>query len=410
MIHVIIGAPCSGKSTYVREHKKDGDVTIDFDKMAQAFGSTEPHSAPEDIKSVTFKARDAAIAEVCERKCEAWIIHTKPTAKQREMYDAADAEYIEMDTDIDTCLERCAADERPPGTEDVIRDYFGAPKGAFFMPKKGGRAMNIKTKTYELKAENGSISGYAATWIKEPDSYGDVIAKGAFAECLEQIKESGKVLPLLFNHNADDLDKYIGKVTTLEEDDHGLKFEAVFDDTPTAQRARELAIDGRLAKFSFAYDVLDQGTVKLEDGREANELRKLNIHEVSLVMYPANPDTSVIEAKGANQIVFEITEEQKKEMAEALMEKLGRRNSAKDEGDLEKIADLAQQIVDVVSGLMAVEQGPQDDTDDDNAEDQDTGEDQDNDEEQDADNAKDQGDIERLIKEADELLTKGAKA
>lgn len=291
--------------------------------------------------------------------------------------------------------------------------------------------MNIKTKTYELKAENGTISGYAATWIREPDSYGDVIAKGAFAECLEQIKESGKVLPLLFNHESSDLDKYIGTITSLEEDDHGLKFEAIFDDTPTAQRARELAVDGRLAKFSFAYDVLAAGTVTLEDGREANELRKLNIHEVSLVMYPANPDTSVIEAKTSEEMPItpaivrydeagmsflpgvtkghgqqavlnlELSDEQKenllKEVKDALLQKLGRRNSAKDEGDLEKIADLAKQIVEVVSGLMADEQEPQDDTDDDNAEDQDT------------DNAKDQGDIERLIKEADELLTKGAK-
>ena len=292
--------------------------------------------------------------------------------------------------------------------------------------------MNIKTKTYELKAENGTISGYAATWIREPDSYGDVIAKGAFAESLQQIKDSGKVLPLLFNHDADDLDKFIGTIVSLEEDDHGLKFEAAFDDTETAQRARKLAVDGRLAKFSFAYDVLDQGTVTLEDGREANELRKLNIHEVSLVMYPANPDTSVIAAKTSNMehttpaivkygeegtvfsttkyekaqgqqavLNLELSDEQKenllKDVKEALLEKLGRRNSAKDEGDLEKIADLAKQIVEVVSGLMADEQEPQDDTDDDNAEDQDT------------DNAKDQGDIERLIKEADELLTKGAK-
>ena len=184
--------------------------------------------------------------------------------------------------------------------------------------------MDIKTKTFDVKADNGTITGYASTWIREPDSYGDIVARGAFAESIEQIKAEGKVLPLLFNHDGDDLSKYIGTVVNLEEDDHGLKFDATFDATPEAQRARELTMDGRLAKFSFAYDVLDQAEVTLEDGRKANELRKLNIHEVSLVLYPANPDTSVVSVKS------------------------GRRNSAKD-------ADVIKQIISLAQSLLADE-------------------------------------------------------
>ena len=189
--------------------------------------------------------------------------------------------------------------------------------------------MNIKTKTFELKADNGMITGYASTWTREPDSYGDIVAKGAFADCIENLKAEGKVLPLLFNHSSDDIDAYIGTVTNLEEDDHGLKFDAVFDDTKEAQRARELAATGRLVKFSFAYDILDQGEVVLEDGRKANELRKLNIHEVSLVLYPANPDTSVVSVKS------------------------GRRNSAKDEDKIRQAIALLQ---DVLGELDDIEQ------------------------------------------------------
>ena len=186
--------------------------------------------------------------------------------------------------------------------------------------------MNIKTKTFDIKADNGMITGYASTWTREPDSYGDIVAKGAFADCIENLKAEGKVLPLLFNH---DIDAYIGTVTNLEEDDHGLKFDAVFDDTKEAQRARELAATGRLVKFSFAYDILDQGEVVLEDGRKANELRKLNIHEVSLVLYPANPDTSVVSVKS------------------------GRRNSAKDEDKIRQAIALLQ---DVLGELDDIEQ------------------------------------------------------
>ena len=178
----------------------------------------------------------------------------------------------------------------------------------------------IKTKTFEIK-DTGTISGYASTWIREPDSYGDIVAKGAFADSIEQIKSTGKVLPLLWGHQSEDLKSYIGSVVNLEEDDHGLKFDATFDDTEEAQRARQLASDGRLCKFSFAYDVLDEGEVELEDGRKANELRRLNIHEVSLVMYPANPDTSVIEVKS------------------------GRRNSAKD-------ADAIREAITLLQGVL----------------------------------------------------------
>ena len=181
--------------------------------------------------------------------------------------------------------------------------------------------MNTKTITIDVKADSGSITGYASTWTREPDSYGDVVAKGAFAEHIAQIKEEGRVLPFLFNHNSSDLKSYIGTVVDLEEDDHGLKFTAVFDDTEEGQRARSLAADGRLCKFSFAYDVLDAGEVELEDGRKANELRKLNIHEVSLVLYPANPDTSVVSVKA------------------------GRRNRKSDEEIIKQIISLANQLL-----------------------------------------------------------------
>ena len=160
--------------------------------------------------------------------------------------------------------------------------------------------MNYKTKIIKAKADqdnNGSISGYAATWTREPDSYGDVIVKGAFEESLKKIKAEGKVIPFLWDHDSQDLDSFIGVVTELKEDNHGLYFEAVFDSTPKAQRARDLAKDGRLAKFSFAYDIIERKDVRLPDGRLVNELRELNIHEVSLVMYPANPDTSVVGVK-----------------------------------------------------------------------------------------------------------------
>ena len=231
---------------------------------------------------------------------------------------------------------------------------------------------NIRTKTAEgaPSADGGSITGYASTWTREPDFYGDVVAKGAFSASIERIEAEGRTLPLLWNHDADDLKSYIGTVTGLAEDDHGLLFTATFDSTPEAQRARELAMDGRLCKFSFAYDVIDQMEVELEDGRKANELRQLDVHEVSLVMYPANPDTSVVEVKGAEDgaqkavgtayidlvpRVKGLDEQQFADFTSAIAEavhrgvevglKAGRRNSKADEDAIRQAIALLQSVL-----------------------------------------------------------------
>ena len=355
MIHVICGPPCSGKSTYVREHAQDGDVLVDYDAIAQALGQKESHKAriaATDQNIAAFIARRAVIEWACEHsdEVESWVIHTEPTSEQMDAYAACSSEIVTLGTDMETCLARCEADGRPPGTQEAIREWFAnreqAPKGAFLMPAKGG-AMETKTKTVDIEKanttmeadDNGSITGYAATWTREPDSYGDVIAKGAFAESIAAIDESGKSIPLLWNHNSNDLGAYIGTVSALTEDDHGLLFTASFDSTDEAQRARELASDGRLCKFSFAYDVLDQMEVELEEGRKANELRKLDIHEVSLVMYPANRDTSVVEVKSAPEPE----------------EKAGRRNSKADEYALRSALEHIAALETIVNGLIGDE-------------------------------------------------------
>lgn len=234
--------------------------------------------------------------------------------------------------------------------------------------------MKRKTKSTEAKAENGSIKGYAATFIREPDSYGDIIAPGAFSECIKQLEAEGKSLPFLWNHDSYDLKSFIGTVTSLKEDEHGLAFEATFDDTPEAQRARELAMDGRLCKFSFAYDVLEAGDVTLDEGVKAYELRKLNIHEVSLVMYPANSDTGVIEVKSA--------------------EKSGRRNSKADAEALREALEHLSSAQSIINSLLADEEGSEDETGAKS-------------EEQDPANDEERKRREDLIKKANEMLKKG---
>ena len=177
-------------------------------------------------------------------------------------------------------------------------------------------------------AGNGSLEGYASTWIRQPDSYGDVVKEGAFARTLKERWNGGKGIPLLWAHQMDSLASYIGKADA-DEDDKGLHFVATFDDTPEAQRVRGLYKDGRLSKFSFAFDVRDNGTVTLEDGTKANELRDLDLFEISCVCVPANDDAGVVAVK-----------------SEEPETKTGRRNSKKDEDAIRQAITLLQGVLD----------------------------------------------------------------
>lgn len=336
MLNVIIGPPCAGKSTYVREHAKPGDVIIDFDAIATALGA-EKHDARDAVKEAAFKARSAVIAYCVENaeKVDAWIIHTKPTEKQIADYEDAGADFTVIDEPLEVCLERAEADGRPQRSIDAIHEYF----------EKGDLMKHTKAANEAAKTDGGIVKGYAATFVREPDSYGDVIAKGAFAKSLERwapLYEQGKRIPLLYGHNMDDPFYNIGTVTFAKEDDYGLYVEAEFDpENETAQYVRKLVQEGRLYQFSFAFSIDAEREVELDDGRKANELQELDIYEVSLVQIPANQTAVVTEVKAA-EVMQGIADDIKS----------GRRNSAKDAKELERIGELASEIQKTVNGLL----------------------------------------------------------
>lgn len=158
------------------------------------------------------------------------------------------------------------------------------------------------TKEFNVKYQddgNGTLEGYASTWVRKPDSYGDIVAEGAFKNSLETRWNGGKGIPLLWSHQMDNVDAFIG-TADADEDEKGLHFIAKFDNTEKAQRVRELYKDGRLRKFSFAYDVKEQGMTTSEDGTKSNELRELDLYEISCVTVPANDTAEVIDVKGRN--------------------------------------------------------------------------------------------------------------
>lgn len=184
-------------------------------------------------------------------------------------------------------------------------------------------------KSFELKARNdgsGLVEGYASTWTTTPDSYGDIVIKGAFKDTIEKRLGTGHPFPLCFNH---DLNQIIGAVKSIEEDDTGLKITASFLDTPLAQEKRELVKEGIVWQFSFAYNIEGAERPTPEEKAQGilQKLTKLDLFEVSLVPVPANQTAIVTDIKSAE-------------------EKSGRRNSAKDESLIRDAISALQALLD----------------------------------------------------------------
>lgn len=71
----------------------------------------------------------------------------------------------------------------------------------------------MRFKGFTAKATNngrfGGFIGYAATFGRKPDTYGDVIAKGAFADTIRAWAGSIRPVPVFYGHNMDDPDRLI---------------------------------------------------------------------------------------------------------------------------------------------------------------------------------------------------------
>lgn len=146
--------------------------------------------------------------------------------------------------------------------------------------------------------EEGEFLVYPSTFTRSPDAYGDVIAPGAFLDTIKEWTDSGNTLPGLYGHRLDDPDYFVAGAKEMGEDEHGWWVKGVFDlDSPKGRQVYNLVKGRRLNQLSFAFDILDEGAVELEDDVKANELRKLKVYEFSFVPIGANQDTSVVAVK-----------------------------------------------------------------------------------------------------------------
>lgn len=134
-------------------------------------------------------------------------------------------------------------------------------------------------------AHTGRVRGYASVWGGPPDAYGDIIAMGAFAKTIAEHQAQGTMPVMLWSH---DTHRPIGKWTSLQEDDYGLRVEGMFNLATTAGReASEHVKAGDVTGFSIGYAVAPEGRTP-GPTRGSSILTEIHLAEISVVALPAN--------------------------------------------------------------------------------------------------------------------------
>jgi uncharacterized protein len=153
--------------------------------------------------------------------------------------------------------------------------------------------IEIKLASDSVDAKTGEFSGYGAVF-GNVDSYGDVIAKGAFRDTLREWEQRSKLPPMLLQHGggfmggADDM-LPVGQWTQMEENSKGLKVSGKLFalGTERGQYLYEGLKSGVLDGLSIGYRPREftRGT---KPGEPERTLTNLDLMEVSIVTFPAN--------------------------------------------------------------------------------------------------------------------------
>jgi HK97 family phage prohead protease len=158
-------------------------------------------------------------------------------------------------------------------------------------------AMDYKTSTAPVSVSGGGISegsgrifGLASTYGGPPDLVGDIIERGAYAKTL---RDKGRRRVLLWKH---DDGEPIGEAI-LTDTEKGLELEGELAmDLPASRKAHYMARKG-YGSLSIGYTP----TRKRQGSGGVRYLEEIDLSEVSVVLYPANPAARITGAKEAEE-------------------------------------------------------------------------------------------------------------
>jgi len=169
----------------------------------------------------------------------------------------------------------------------------------------------VLNRPFEIKAddvsEEGEFKGYGSTFGGKPDFGGDVIAFGAFSETIRKNGKFGNGIGMLKQHNHD---LPIGKWLMVQENARGLQVHGKLAlKTVDGHDVHEFMKLGIMNALSIGWEPLakdyDGNDVSREDAishdpkKNIRTLKKIDLWEISPVMFPMNPKARITGVKMA---------------------------------------------------------------------------------------------------------------
>ncbi len=327
-VNVVMGAPCSGKTTYVYKRADPNDLIWDFDAIHHAISKTERHNHIEANRKVVWQLREKFYEVVKEQKeGTVWIINTSPKAEVREMFvKEFGAKIIVINTTQEECL-RIAEKERPEGYKEYIENYFrdlgeleetenikiidtrSLEKRGLWdkntIMEKGieKRYFNVTLETRDNTDDKKVVVGHAAFYNNLSEDLGgfrEMIKPGAFDSVLDNDVRA------FFNHDPNHLLARTSSGTLrLGVDEKGLRYEF---DVPDTTSGRDLLVSmerGDITQSSFAFTVEDDSWDTTSKGGEIRTINKVKrLFDVSPVSIPAYPDSNDLNVAQRSHVTY----------------------------------------------------------------------------------------------------------
>src|SRR5882757_2876454 len=136
------------------------------------------------------------------------------------------------------------------------------------------------------------ISGYAALYNSRSVDFGgwsEIISPSAFTATLQAMPD---VLALRDHDPVILLGRTTSGTLTLTEDTVGLKFDVTLPDTTQAKDLAESLSRGDIDSCSFGFTTDNDVWTEDSEGNTVRTLLAVTLYEISIVSFPAYPDTS----------------------------------------------------------------------------------------------------------------------
>ena len=175
--------------------------------------------------------------------------------------------------------------------ESLEQENEGRAKGEA-LSKLETRIVEVDKFEVREDASGMFLEGYAALFNSRSENLGgftETINPGAFRASLKARND----IKLLWNHETGAvMGSTRAGTLTLTEDERGLRVSATLPDTTYGRDARELVRRGDVTGFSFGFSMPARGGDEWSADGTERILKSVRLHEVSLVAFPAYPETN----------------------------------------------------------------------------------------------------------------------